>query len=255
MRSRILKWAYGLRYHYWGNWSLQGWLIGSALAAAALLVLWHLPAFLAGGSPALWLRPALLVALALALALVARWAAAEAYLRFEPQSGLVPPAGRSLAPVDKLLIHVTGRFEVQGKSHFFAGLLAYWRTFASREHAVMAIVHPSRFLLLGTMPERDLGLWYIFFCPDHLLGLAPGRLTYGAAGGPQPALQIVYQPPRPPSPPPSRPGERTRPRPLPPPETAYLIFDDESTRLQVWADLLADGPGGSPAGKSMAQGL
>ncbi len=238
MRPRMLKLAYRLRYHYWGYWSLEGWLTGLGLAGAVLALARRLPEYLAGGSLALWALPALPVALALAVKLYARWAAAATYLIFTPESGVTAPVPHALLPADKVLIRASGRFEVQGKSHFFAGLLAYWRTFASREHAVMAIVHPSRFLLFGTMPERDQGLWYIFFCPDKMLALRPGRITFGRDQ--QLALQVTYQPPRPPSPPSRRRNARPRPRPLPPPETVYLTFDDEASRAQVWADLLAD---------------
>jgi hypothetical protein len=106
-----------------------------------------------------------------------------------------------LRPGDKVQMRATGRFAVNGQAHDFADLLAYWRTFASREHAVMAIQHDSHWLLLGTMPEELVGMWYIFFAPEAVRNLTPGRLTFGQTG---PALRAAYTP---------APGEKKPPAP------------------------------------------
>ena len=236
----MLKLAYQLRYHYLGSRSWEGWLTTLVVLAAVVLALLRLPTFLAGSDLWLWLPVALLLFLALLFWLYGRWAAGQSYVSFEPETGLSGPDGCALLPTDKVLIRATGWFEVEGKRHFFAHLLAYWRTFGSREHTVMAIVHKTTFLG-GQMPDDDTGMWYIFFCPDKILRIAPGRLTYGDEQ--RPALRLVYQPPRPPAGPPRRPTGRPRQRPLPRPETVYLSFDDEASRLRIWADLLADAAG------------
>ena len=124
----------------------------------------------------------------------------------------------------------TGRFEVEGKTAFFAGLLAYWRTFTSREHAVMAIVHSTRFLLLARRPDEQVGMWYMFLPPETIAEMAPGQLAFGAASGP--ALRIIYR-----YVPATWQGKKP-PRSFD--ETVYLAFEDEEARLRVWADLLAD---------------
>jgi hypothetical protein len=160
------------------------------------------------------------------------------YLIFTAQPELPVPAGQALDPADKIALHATGQYEVEGKSHFFADLLAYWRTFATREHAVMAIVHESRYLLFGTMPESDIGMWYIFFKPRDIRSVAAGQLTYGAQH--RPALAVSYL--GPPGPSPSGLRRLFSKAPTREKMTAYLVFDDEAGRACVWADLLADGP-------------
>jgi len=151
---------------------------------------------------------------------------------FTSQPGIAAPAGLALDPKDKVKLHATGTFEVEGKTHFFAHLLAYWRTFTSREHAVMAIVHPSRFLKLAHMPEEHVGMWYIFFRPEAIRTITPGLLSFGAQTSP--ALRVSYLN----SPPSSDKDQgRAAKRSL---VTVHLAFEDEESRQRVWADLLAD---------------
>ena len=132
-------------------------------------------------------------------------------------------------PADKFPLRATGQFEVEGKSHFFADLPAYWRTFATREHAIMAVVLPSRYLLLGALPDADLGMWYMFFDPQMVETIMPGDLTFGTAR--RPALEVSYRCP----PDPAHPRRslvqilRRRP-PAGQHRTIYLSFDDEVAR-------------------------
>ena len=109
-------------------------------------------------------------------------------------------------------------FEVEGKERLFADLLAYWRSFGSREHAVMAIVHRSRFLLLGSVAERTLGMWYVFFTPAMIEAITPGTAAFGAAT--RPALRVAYR-----FTPPAAGRKAARP---PSPASVYLSFADES---------------------------
>ena len=122
---------------------------------------------------------------------------------------------------------------MQGRERFFADLTAYWRTYASREHAVLAIQHPSRFLLLGHSRDEDAGMWYAFIPPAAIAEVTPGQLRYGRQVSP--GLRVVYR-----RQPPARDGKR-------PPKavvaTIYLAFEDEATRVRVWADLVADNSG------------
>lgn len=234
--SRILRLAYRLRCHYVGAWSLDRWSITLATGAVlAILLRW-----LIRRMPALTARDVALVAALLAIAglllWLRRWAASRDYVVFEPQSGLLQPPGLPLDPQDKVLIRAFGRFEVMNRSRFFADLLAYWRTFASREHAVMAIVHESRFLGLGQMPEEDVGMWYIFCRLETIETIIPGLLIFGRARSL--ALQVVYLNTPPASTEDGRRSSRRNAQPVA--QTAYLVFDDEGSRTRVWADLLAD---------------
>ncbi len=225
----LLKFAYQLRHHDLGEWALERWGVAAAAATVVVVLLqWCLR-----GMPP---RPAwhwalfLLIALAgLGLILLQRWAGRQMYISFTPDAQATPPAPRSLAPTDKVLLHATAQFEVEGKIRFFADLLAYWRTFASREHAVMAIVHRSRFLGLARVAERHLGMWYVFFTPEMIEAITPGVITFGARR--RCGLCVAYRHA------PATPDGRIK---APATRLVYLGFDDETARAQVWADLLAD---------------
>jgi hypothetical protein len=228
-----LKLFYQLRVHRWGEWALERWAVTLTWGAAALL----LARWLLRGRPAFpfwhWLIVGLLIGVGGVLIALARWAAARSYVIFEPRADLPAPQGQAFDPEDKVLHRATGRFEVEGKSHRWTNLLAYWRTFATREHAVMAIVHHTRFALLAHVPETDVGLWYIFFRPEDIQVITPGRLTFGAEA--RPALRVVYR-----IAPTARSGRgRLQERIV---DTAHLAFDNEAALEKVWSDLLADSP-------------
>jgi hypothetical protein len=187
-----------------------------------------------GARPALpawhWGVLALLILGGLVLLLLRGWAARRSYVAFTPSSDLVSPAGQALSPGDKIALRATGWFEVNGKAQHFAGLTAYWRTYANREHAVLAIQRHTRFFIGGS-PEDAAGLWYIFIRPEAIEGITAGLLCDGVSTGP--ALRVIY-----PWQPPIAAGKRPR-RPVS--ATVYLMFADGVAREQVWADLLADG--------------
>lgn len=218
MHPHLLKLLYNLRSHRIGEWSVERLLVTCAWAAAALALLrW----FLRGQPPLAgwhWLVLALLILGGLAVIVLARLAAARDFVRFVERPALAAPAGLPLAAEDKVQVFATGRFEVEGKAGFFVGLLAYWRTFATREHAVMAIVRRTRFLGLAATASAQIGMWYIFIAPDAIEELRAGELQFG--GQRRPALRIVY---------------RAAAR-----ETVHLAFDDAAALDRVWADLRAD---------------
>ena len=144
MTARLLDLAYRLRRHRLGDWTLERW--GVMLAWGATLVI--LAQWLVRGRPALppwhWVILALLLLGGLTLKGLGFWAARRSFVSFAPQPDLVAPAPAALPPEEKILLHATGIFEVQSKTRFSVNLLAYWRTYASREHAILAIEHPSR---------------------------------------------------------------------------------------------------------------
>jgi hypothetical protein len=230
MTPLLLKLAYQLRHHTLGEWPLDRWGIGTGLVVAVgILLRW----FLRGMPPTPawhWAVLAGIILAALGLAYVRYWAGRQMYVAFAADPSSAAPAPRPLEPTDKVALHATAVFEVEGKERLFADLLAYWRTFGSREHAVMAIMHRSRFLLLGSVGERDLGMWYVFFTPAMIAAITPGTVAFGAAS--RPALRVAYRftPPA------------TGRKPAPPvTRLVTLAFADEAGRAQVWADLLADG--------------
>ena len=229
--ARLSKLSYQLRTHYLGGWSLQRWATTLAFGAAALLTLqwvfrgrpptpwWH------------WLAPAAVVLGSLALSALGRWSASKDYVKFDTEPSATLPAPVALSPSDKVSVRATGHFAVEGRAQDFADLQGYWRTFASREHTVMAVAPDSRFLVLGKLPEDLIGMWYIFFMPEAIRDVTPGQLTFGVDAGP--ALRVRYTRIEP------NVNEKKRPRVIA--ETAYLKFADEEARNRVWGDLLADG--------------
>ena len=129
-----------------------------------------------------------------------------------------------LGPNDKVLLRASGVFAVEGDEKRFTDLIAYYRTFDTREHAIMARHTPSRFLGLGRSKSETLGMWYIFFMPENLNSVTPGRLYFG--GTPNPALRLDYV--------------RINPKGKAKISVAYLSFETKRSMEQVMADLLLD---------------
>ncbi len=228
MSARLFRLAYQLRTHKFADTQQDVLARNLGLLAAAIIVL----QWLARGRPPLpvwhWLVLALILLGVLGLVVLRNWAARAGYVRFTPQPALDAPRPLRMAPDDKEAAFVTGRFEVEAKEAHLANLTAYWRSFGSREHAIMAIQPVSRFLL-GSFPGERVGMWYIFFRPEEVEGALAGTVAFGAAC--QPGLRISYwrQPPSD--------GKKAK-RPVR--EVVHLAFESEAGRERVWADLLAD---------------
>lgn len=227
MFAALLKLAYQLRHHCLGEWALDRWMMSLALIGAAIIPLRWL-VLDRPQAPLDWLILALLIGVALGVAYLRTWARRRLYVVFEP--GIEPPpTPQRLDPADKIPVYPTGQFEVEGKLAVFADLLAYWRTFATREHAIMAIVQRSRFLLLGRTASAELGMWYVFFTPDMITAITPGTIAFGRTH--RPALCVTYR---------FTPPASGRKPPQPISQVLHIGFPDEIARQTVWADLLAD---------------
>jgi hypothetical protein len=228
MFATLLKIAYQLRQHCVGEWPLDRWAVTLALIAAAINPLrWLL--LDRPQTPLDWAILLLFVGVAIGVSYLRYWAMRSGYVVFEFQNEQRSPAPQRLDPIDKVAVYPTGRFEVEGKSAVFADLLAYWRSFASREHTIMAIVHPSRFLLLGKTAARDLGMWYVFFTPVMIAAITPGMIAFGRTR--RSGLRVTYR---------FTPPASGRKPPQPISQVLYIGFEDETARQAVWADMLAD---------------
>jgi hypothetical protein len=226
--ARLYKLAYQLRMHRLGDTQLDVLTRNLAfLAAAIILIQWLLR-----GRPALpawhWLTLGLILFVAFGIIALNNAAGRAGYVRFAAQPAPPPPPPLAMSPDDKEPVRATGRFEVQEKRGFLADLPGYWRTFGSREHAVMAMQGNSRFLL-GSLPPDRLGMWYAFFRPEDVEEVTAGVVVFG--GDKRPGLRIAYRfvPP----------SDGKKPK-KPVREVLRLAFDDEAARNRVWADLLAD---------------
>lgn len=231
----LFKASYLFRRHQWSGLSLDRWLALLLVLLAGLMAIRLLP----GGAAGV-LACAALVLLLLALQ---TWAGQRDYLAFRPRSASAqssaPPM--QLDPADKLAVRATGLFEVEGKEQAFSELQAYFRSFQSREHAVMAIVPPSRLLLIGQWPQADIGMWYIFFKNGELRRIELGDSYFGRR--PRPALRLaVEQEIAAPNSPLEVWGipRQDKPKPKVRRQTVYLSFDGAEARDRVLADLLVD---------------
>lgn len=217
------------------GWLLRGYVFGRARLFGIALVRWFyllligvaliwalLP--LPGGWPlgSGWL------ALAGAGWLAMRGARRRSFISFQPQSHAAPPA-LPMTPAQKMPCYITGLLNVEQKVRPFSVLPGFYRSFATREHALLCRVQARRFWSVATWPEEEVGLWYAFFTPEQIVAIAQGALRTTAAT--LPALAITYRPA-----PPAVGRQRGQPAPL----TLYLAFLTAEERATVLADLLTE---------------
>lgn len=213
----ILQLAYRLSRHFWLGWSLARWfgLLILGLGLWSLIQWWPNPWPAVAAGVVLLLYAGILI-----------WTRRTGYIRYARRldeerrltKGNMPPPLRKeeLVPA-----RVSGWFTVEGQNQYFLDVEADFETVGTREHIVLARVHPSRFLLLGRWLKEELGWWYIFVQPNMIRQMDIGALTAGPQ--PQRVLRIVYAP--------DTDTERT----------VYLRADEEVLR-RIWQDLLEDAP-------------
>lgn len=119
-----------------------------------------------------------LAATLIAFTLLLRFWRQRDFIEFEP---LEPPtlSPVPLEPSDKLPVSVSGLFEVEGKEQRFTWLSGFYRTFATREHALICHVPPSQFLLSNWIND-DVGMWYVFVSNEKISEIVWGRLHFGS---------------------------------------------------------------------------
>lgn len=219
-----------LRCYVFGRARLFGlalvrWLY---LLLIGIALLWALLP-LSGGWPLslFWL------ALAGACWLVMRTAHRRSFIAFQPQSH-TPPLARSMTPAQKMPCYVTGLLSVEQKVRHFTALPGFYRSFATREHALLCRVQTRRIWGVATWPEEEVGLWYAFFTSAQVVAIVQGALR--TAAEPLPALAITYRPA-----PPVVGRQRGQPAPI----TLYLAFLNAEACATVLADLLIEWPAAS----------
>jgi hypothetical protein len=135
-----------------------------------------------------------------------------------------------LDPKQKIPVQVTGRFAVENKIQRFTWLPGFYRTFATREHALLCQATKRTFLWLARWPETEVGLWYIFFTPQVIQRVQWGALQFGRHS--RPALAVTYL----------LPDDKTQRRRAETHTTVYLAFVDQAEGSAIFADLLVDLP-------------
>ena len=112
-----------------------------------------------------WFAGGLLLVL-LALWLWLRVQRRHDFVRFTPQVHAAAPGQATLGPLnpaEKLPVYVSGVLSVDTRVRRFAALPGFYRTFATREHALLCQARPRRFGSVAAWPEEEQGLWYAFF--------------------------------------------------------------------------------------------
>ncbi len=159
MIATVLQTLYVLRRYQVMGAPLQRWIVIVLLLAAPLMAVGLLPGGLAGG----------LIGLLLLIALLAgqRLAEGRQYVHFRAEpAGQPAPAAMPISPAEKLAVHATGLFEVEGKAQRFTAGLARW-------------------------PEDETGMWYIFVKSNELRQVQPGVLGFGRSR--RPALRLLVE--------------------------------------------------------------
>jgi len=209
-------WLYALSRQRLGAAALLHWLVAGGLLLA---LLWG-----AGSLPGGWWVALGLSAAALSLLVLHAAARRRRFLRFQPQALAAPPPPARLPVHNKLPLYVTGELSVEGRFRTFTHLPGFYRTFATREHALICQVRPGRLLPVGAPPDDEAGLWYAFFRPEQITRLTSGVVS--DRGREMSALAITF----------IGPDKRQRPHSV----TLHLCFPNPADRQTVLADLLAD---------------
>ncbi len=167
------------------------------------------------------LAPLLLIALWLW-----QWSAQrQNYVHFTP---LPPPPviPLALSPSAKLPVYVSGLLAVENKARLFAALPGFYRTFGTREHALLCQARPRRLLKLASWPAEEEGLWYAFFTAAHVHGVQTGAIAFDRRS--LPGFALDYTPAQP-----LGPKRRRKPQRL----TLYVAFGRQEDFQAALADL------------------
>jgi len=206
-----LKLAYKLHRYRFLELRLEVWAV---LAAVLVFVL----GWLGPGNTGLTGRIGVtLASMMFLLGLV--WARGQGFLRFRPVSISRQPEAQPMPAFIRLPLQATGHFAVSHMTRHFVEAQALFSTMETREHVIMAQVLDKRFLLLGSIPELELGWWYIFFQPAMIRAVEPGNVIFGWRS--RPALKVTFE---------DQDGQRS----------VVLSFEDTASRDRVWANLIVD---------------
>ncbi|MFZ4657783.1 MAG: hypothetical protein ACOYNY_12270 [Caldilineaceae bacterium] len=231
LQSSLRTLLYNASRYQWGSASLLRWLCFLIIGGG---VVW-----LVGWWPGRWLAVGGALTLVVTLLLLLRYWRQRDFVHFIPGT---PPAifGEPLLPAQKAPVMVTGLFGVEQKQKRFTWLPGFYRTFATREHALLCQVAQKRWAGLGRWPEDEVGLWYIFFTPANILQIEWGEIYFGAAV--RPAIAVTHRLTIP-----KRRrwrGEEIRN------EKIYIAFTTPTIGATIWADLHYDLSQNMPATSS-----
>jgi hypothetical protein len=187
-----------------------------------------------------WLSAAIVVASLVLILCVVIWRRRD-FVRFTEQS-LPNVAPKVLDPAEKVPIHVTGHLSVEGQYARYTALPGFYRSFATREHALLCLVRPSRFLRVAIWPPEQTGMWYAFFSPQLMHSVRYGSLHFNRQASPAVAVTYDFSYVKP-----SREKEQILR------ETVFIACRDERDAQRILADLRKEVPiSREPASSSAA---
>ena len=210
---------YKAYHHEVGAIRLTRWLVMGLIAATVGLLVFRL----------WWLSGALALAATALIVSIRLWRRRD-FVRFQAEA-LPAVTPQKLRPSDKLPIYATGHFSVEGQYARYTYLPGYYRTFSTREHALLCLVRSSSFLRVATWPPEQTGMWYAFFTPALMHDVRYGMLHFNRQASPAIAVEYDFSY--------VKPG-RSKQEILR--ETIYIACADQDTAQRVLADLLVEGP-------------
>jgi len=145
--------------------------------------------------PTPWLWLGVLSPLSITALWLWEWSARRRnYIHFTP---LPPPpvVPVALSPSVKLPVYVSGLLAVENKARPFAGVPGFYRTFGTREHALLCQARRRSLLKLASWPAEEEGLWYAFFTAAHVHGLQTGVIAFDRRS--LPGFALDYTPAQP----------------------------------------------------------
>lgn len=210
---------------YWLGWAEMGgqrlrrWLSVALVVLCAGLALLRAPGWQ-------WIAYVCVLAVALVYLLPLFYRRTNyAHFQAEPDASLGEAGAERLPPSQKIEVHVSGTLSVAGKRRDFLWLPGFYRTFATREHALLCICRDRRILGIGAPPEADMGLWYAFWNGEQIVEMLPGKV--GAGGRMSPGIRLTYLPT----------GKQGRFGAPPAPDVLYIACANEADRACIWGDL------------------
>jgi len=214
---------YNLSRHYIGGGSVFRWLLWIYVICGAV--------WFSGLLPGRWIGGSLFLAAALTLVILLRRWRQRDFVRFEekPMPSVEP---EPLDPEDKVAIYGTGLFGVEGKTQRYTWLPGFYRTFATREHALLCLVRDRRFLSISRWLPDEIGMWYAFIKPKVIEQLRWGDVHFDDQA--RPALAVDYRITIPPQ------NRFQREKTVI--ETLYIAAQNRQQNRRILADLLHDLP-------------
>jgi len=217
-----------------GGYASHRFLLGGAPASRYLstLLLFLALIWLTGLLPFRWPGVLMFSVLFLAHVVSGQLLKRRDYVTFDT----APLPRLSPAPIEgdtSLPVYVTGNLSVEGRAQRFTFLPGFYKTFATREHALLCHARPRQLYRILQWPLDEVGMWYAFIEPQVIRRIEWGKIAFTPHA--MPAIAIEYEVMKVTEGRLS--GKKTETRSV---ETMYVASADEGILRSIAGDLLAD---------------